>query len=196
MITKLPFDPPQLTQFMDACWMEQYFSIQEIKKLIKQSGQLEKKAAEVTNEEKIDLSLRKSTVAFIEPGDEGFEWFTHRMAQIAIQTNYQRYNFDLMGIYEPIQIAEYTTGDFFDWHLDFSNESASNRKLSISIQLSAPEEYEGGDLQFMVNNKHVNAPRTRGTVIIFPSFIQHRVTPITKGSRKSVVGWITGAPFK
>ncbi len=196
MKTKLPFGPPKLTQFMDACWFESYFSKEEVALLNDRWDEENKQTAEVAEDGQHVPTLRQSSVTFVEPGEEDFQWFMHRLSEIAINVNHQRYNFDLLGFYEPIQIAEYTEGDFFDWHMDFTNESASNRKLSISIQLSEPSAYEGGDLEFMVNTKHICAPKTPGTVIVFPSFIQHRVTPITKGSRRSVVGWVNGAPFK
>ena len=64
------------------------------------------------------------------------------------------------------------------------------------VQLSDEEEYEGGDLQFMINNKIVDAPRKKGTIVIFPSFIMHRVTQITKGTRQSIVGWVSGPPYR
>ncbi|MGB0178111.1 MAG: 2OG-Fe(II) oxygenase, partial [Owenweeksia sp.] len=83
-----------------------------------------------------------------------------------------------------------------DWHMDFGAGEISHRKLSMTVQLSDPADYEGGDLEFMINQKVVTAPRTRGTVIVFPSFILHRVTPVTKGVRHSVVGWVSGTPFR
>jgi len=64
------------------------------------------------------------------------------------------------------------------------------------MQLSDPDEYEGGDLQFMFNQKIVSAPREKGTIIVFPSFMMHRVTPITKGVRKSIAGWVAGPPYR
>lgn len=66
----------------------------------------------------------------------------------------------------------------------------------MTIQLSDTDAYEGGDLQFMINNKIENTPREKGTIIIFPSFIMHRVTPITKGTRHSIVGWVSGPPYR
>lgn len=80
--------------------------------------------------------------------------------------------------------------------MDFGAGEISHRKLSISVQLSGSEEYEGGDLQFMINQNTVSVPRTKGTVVIFPSFILHRVTPITQGLRQSVVAWLAGPPYR
>ena len=92
---------------------------------------------------------------------------------------------------------EYGKGDFFDWHPDFSNQASAIRKLNLKIQLTDEAAYEGGDLQFMINKDIIiTAPRTKETIIIFPSFIMHRVTSITKGKRRYIVGWINGPPFR
>jgi PKHD-type hydroxylase len=66
----------------------------------------------------------------------------------------------------------------------------------MTIQLTDPDEYEGGDLQFMINQRVVTAPREKGTIIVFPSFILHRVTEITKGTRESIVAWVSGPAFR
>ena len=70
------------------------------------------------------------------------------------------------------------------------------RKLSLGIQLSDGADYEGGDLQFMANEEGVSAPKTLGTVVIFPSFVMDRVTPITSGKRRSLLGWVSGVPYR
>ncbi len=141
-----------------------------------------------------DEGLRKSSVIPIYPGED-MDWLFERMANFTTQVN-QYYHFDLNGFYEPLQLAQYGVGDFFDWHLDFGSGGSSNRKLSLSIQLSDPDTYEGGDLEFRINNNIVKAPRKAGTAIIFPSFIMHRVNKITKGNRRSIVGWVSGPPYR
>ena len=194
---KLPFLPPVLDHYMDSCWIENYFTAAEVDALTEiYKNSQNKKVAEVSSEGLIKEDLRKSTVTFLEPNDPAHAPFINKLAQLAIQVNFERYRFDLMGFYEPIQIAEYGEGDFFDWHSDFSVGPASTRKLSLSVQLSHGDEYEGGDLEFMINTDHVKAPRTKGAVVIFPSFVLHRVTPITAGTRRSMVGWVTGMPFR
>ena len=196
-LRQLPFLPPQLNDYSDSCWAEGYFSLEEVRLLNEMYDRSQnKKQAEVSGEGYVKEDLRKSTVGFLEPTDPESRPFIDKLAHLAIQTNAQRYRFDLMGFYEPIQIAEYGKGDFFDWHTDFSIGPASTRKLSLSVQLSDGSDYEGGDLQFMINTETQNAPRTPGTVVIFPSFIMHRVTPITSGKRRSMVGWVTGVPYR
>ena len=142
-----------------------------------------------------DDELRKSSVMFIDDTPEN-EWIYRKLAGLAMTCNNERYWFDLLGFHQELQLTRYTEGDFFDWHLDFGAGEISARKLSMTIQLSDPDEYEGGDLQFMINQKVVNAPREKGTIIIFPSFINHRVTKITKGTRQSIVGWVSGPPYR
>ncbi len=151
--------------------------------------------ATVDGAQELRDDLRKSSVMFIDNTPEN-DWLYQRMAGIAIKTNNERYWFDLLGFHQELQLTRYTEGDFFEWHLDFGAGPISARKLSITVQLSDPDEYEGGDLQFMINQNIVNAPREKGTVIIFPSFIMHRVTPITKGTRQSIVGWVSGPPYR
>ncbi len=181
---------------MDACWVEGLFTSDEIAPILEMYQGNEKSEAELSDEGLNNPELRKSKVSLLQPDNPAHSAFIHKLAQLAIQINHQRYHFDLSGIYEPLQIAEYTEGDFFDWHSDFGNGQASTRKLSLSVQLSEPDTYTGGDLQFKVNTNQINAPRSKGSVIIFPSFIQHRVTPVLTGSRKSLVAWITGPHFK
>lgn len=141
-----------------------------------------------------DYQQRKSNVMFLTP-EQPLLWLFERLGQAAVQNNAHRYHFDLLGFHEELQLAQYEKDGHFDWHMDFG-AAVSTRKLSLSIQLSDPETYEGGDLQFLVNNRPFNAPRGQGTLIIFPSFVMHRVTPISSGSRMSIVGWVTGPPYK
>ena len=83
----------------------------------------------------------------------------------------------------------------FTWHID-RNMGIATRKLSLSLQLSAPEDYEGGDLELWFGGEPVKANRERGMITFFPSYVMHRVTPVTKGVRYSLVCWVSGPPFK
>jgi PKHD-type hydroxylase len=102
------------------------------------------------------------------------------------------WNFNLSHFKEDLQLGQYIEGEgHYDWHMDVG-ENASTRKLSVSIQLSDPEEYEGGELNFFINRNEIKAPKTKGTVVIFPSFFMHKVSMVTKGVRKSLVIWVHG----
>jgi predicted 2-oxoglutarate/Fe(II)-dependent dioxygenase YbiX len=154
-----------------------------------------KEKARVSGDKVYAETLRKSSVTFLNPS-ENSNWIYERITTLAMNCNAERYRFELNGLFEPLQMAEYQQGDFFDWHLDFGVGEVSHRKLSVTVQLSDENAYEGGDLQFMINNRVENAPRRKGSLIVFPSFIQHRVTKITAGKRSSIVGWLSGPPYR
>jgi len=183
--------------FADHTWFRNLFSDEEAEQICAAwSDELAKNAA-VNNAGKEETrdELRKSQIMFLKPGS-ATDWIYERLSQACIQTNTNRYKFEITGFQTELQLANYSGGGFFDWHMDFGAGDISNRKLSITVQLSDSDDYEGGDLQFMINQHIVNAPREKGTAIIFPSFALHRVTPVTKGSRKSIVGWIAGPPYR
>ncbi len=93
-----------------------------------------------------------------------------------------------------LTFLKYKVGNHYNaWHTDVSNE-ASMRKISFSIQLSGGEDYEGGDLIFL--DKNMPTTRRQGSAVIFPSFLAHKVTPVTKGVRYALIGWLIGPPFK
>jgi len=75
-------------------------------------------------------------------------------------------------------------------------QHTSPRKLSVVIQLSDPSEYDGGNLQFMLGNESENAKKEKGMLYAFPSWVLHRVTPVTEGTRRSLVIWLSGPKFK
>lgn len=123
--------------------------------------------------------------------------FYDRIAQIVRLLNQRFYRFALTGL-ENFQYTIYESGagGHYDWHIDYGRQSARPRKISLSIQLSDAGDYEGGELQFQVDSKPATAPKTRGTLIAFPAFFLHRVTPVVSGTRKSLVVWATGPEFQ
>ena len=140
--------------------------------------------------------LRISRTAWMEPKPE-IAWVYDRMAQLVATINDRVYQFDLQGFSEPFQFAVYNADEraHFDWHMD-QGRLKVQRKLSLTLQLTEPSRYEGGDLQFLVRRNIDAAPRERGVLIAFPSYTLHRVTPVTSGTRKSVVAWLTGPKFR
>jgi PKHD-type hydroxylase len=183
--------------FADHTWFNNFFSEAEVEQIRAIWNEDHAKNAAVNNAGKEETrdELRRSQIMFLKPGT-ATDWIYDRLSQACIQTNTNRYKFEITGFQTELQMASYSDTGFFDWHMDFGAGDISNRKLSITVQLSDPGEYEGGDLQFMINQNIVNAPREKGAAIIFPSFALHRVTPVTKGNRKSIVGWIAGPPYR
>jgi PKHD-type hydroxylase len=183
-------------EFVDYTWFKNFLTPAECEKVMASWKEDMVLDAMVGNSEMKDKKedLRKSRINFLSPGEH--DWIYDKLAQACIQVNNNRFKFEIKGFQTQLQLAKYEDGGFFDWHMDFGSGDISNRKLSITVQLSDPDEYEGGNLQFMVNQHTVDAPREKGTAIIFPSFFPHRVLPVTKGCRMSIVGWIGGPPYK
>jgi PKHD-type hydroxylase len=103
-----------------------------------------------------------------------------------------------LGSQEQTQIGRYKSADegYYDWHMDAGvPQNGIQRKLSISILLNDPSEFEGGILQFK-GMEDRNLLDKQGTIIVFPSFIEHKVTPVTKGVRYTAVTWASGPSFR
>lgn len=140
--------------------------------------------------------VRTSKVAFV---TEDTELRNFLYDNYILPSNRNGFGFDVQNFAE-IQYTEYYASDsgHYDWHADvFWNNTKTmyDRKLSLTIQLSNPDEYEGGDFEF----QHVETPtdiKKKGTVLVFPSYLYHRVTPVTRGLRKSLVAWFEGPYWK
>jgi PKHD-type hydroxylase len=152
---------------------------------------------EVENE--IFSGVRKSRIAWAHH-DEEIRKLTEHHAQLINRSDYA---FDIYPIgCNEIQYTEYHSSNEgkYDWHDDLISSNnishKSQRKLSLIFQLSNPNNYEGGDIEFMNIDVDQNVLKQQGTIIAFPSFIKHRVTPVTSGVRNSIVTWIEGPPFR
>jgi PKHD-type hydroxylase len=167
----------------------------------------------------VDVDRRSSTNAWVPTTHwvSGFVW--HYISK----ANRENFLYDLTHVDgETMQYTRYKEGDYYKWHTDagigtsykpqasdnygnkdievqdFLTTSVENiRKLSFILQLSDAEDYEGGNVQFLDDNrKSFFAPRKKGTMILFDSRTQHRVLKVTKGIRKSLVGWTSGPRWK
>ncbi len=144
----------------------------------------------------IRKDIRITQTAWIAPSPQS-QWIYDRIQRVARALNDRSYQFDLRGFSENLQYTIYngTEGGHYDWHVDHGPLKVQ-RKLSISVQLSDPSDYEGCNLEFQAGNKVETAPRTLGAVVAFPSYVLHRVTPCTKGTRKALVAWTTGPKLR
>lgn len=127
----------------------------------------------------------------------GFGWVYARLWKAVQQANRDYFGFDVQGYDRGIQLIRYDGGgeDHYDWHMDLG-KSNPRRKISVVMQLSPEEDYEGGDLLLMYGHKTRKGSRARGDLITFPSFVMHRVTPVTVGTRLSLVAWFVGPEFR
>jgi PKHD-type hydroxylase len=142
-----------------------------------------------------DFDARDSKISWLYPTDK-MEWVFRRVTDITLNLNERFFKFDLFGIDEGFQFTNYVApSGKYQKHTDRSMNFPV-RKLSISIQLSNPEEYKGGELYLYDDDKGTLMDKTQGTLIIFPSYVLHEVMPVTKGERNSLVTWVTGKQFK
>jgi PKHD-type hydroxylase len=148
--------------------------------------------AELVNDS-IDVDTRKSKIKWLSDTKK-YDWLYRRLTDVAMLANKEYFNFDLNSI-EPVQFTVYNEGDFYGKHTDYG-QTAACRKLSFTIQLTDPSKYEGGDLVLYNGGQEYIADKTIGTMTVFNSWMLHEVKPVTKGVRKSLVGWVTGPEWK
>lgn len=126
-------------------------------------------------------------------------WVMDRMISLVAAANRQTFGFDLTEFAESPQVARYEAerAAHFDWHSDIgSGALAAKRKLTVVVQLSNPGDYQGGTLDLRPDSNLAQMPRDRGTAVVFPSFVLHRVTPVTTGTRWSLTLWSHGPAFR
>jgi PKHD-type hydroxylase len=146
-------------------------------------------------ESQIDTETRTSHISWI-PFSKTPEMYKD-IEKIMKQTNGNHFGFDGMQITEMAQYTEYPEGGFYDWHIDSDTNFAHEptvRKISMTLLLSPDNEFEGGDLELMKEGQP--AKLKQGHAIFFASFIRHRVTPVIRGNRKSLVMWFGGTPLR
>jgi PKHD-type hydroxylase len=121
------------------------------------------------------------------------QWVYDILLNTARAANNKYFHLALSDIIKEPEYVEYPAHEGrFDWHNDYGQERPmSRRKMTITLQLSDPKSYVGGDLE-LFDAAHSTLPRERGSISVFPSFYYHRVTPVTQGTRRALVGWIAG----
>jgi len=139
--------------------------------------------------------FRSTRISWIEKSQET-AWLFQKLVGAVSSINQQAYCYDLSDL-ESLQYTVYLAGEgsHYGWHVDHGN-TPRRRKLSLVLQLSTPTDYEGCELQIFASNQVDTAPKNRGSLIAFPSYTLHRVTPITAGIRKSLVMWCSGPRFR
>ncbi|MDT8856933.1 2OG-Fe(II) oxygenase [Paracoccaceae bacterium Fryx2] len=127
------------------------------------------------------------------------DWVMARLIGVVAEANRAGYTFDLSEFAESAQIARYGAErqGHFDWHSDIgAGALASRRKLTVVVQLSDPATYRGGGLELRPDSAIIDASPDLGTATVFPSFVLHRVTPVTEGVRWSLTLWAHGPAFR
>jgi PKHD-type hydroxylase len=175
----------------------QVFSSNECQQIINYGKSLNRQIATTADNTTIstDPKIRKSNVSWIYP-DDSAKWIYEKLQKIVLELNEDYFKFHLIGFCEGLQFTEYEApSGHYTTHVD-KCRNGPIRKLSIAIQLSDPSDYEGGNLELFFANDPVIVSKEQGLLVAFPSYTLHGVTPVTKGTRYSLVAWISGDPFK
>jgi PKHD-type hydroxylase len=151
-------------------------------------------------------SYRKSKLHFLRTENQEYSWILDKISMAFDRFNSEFFHLDIYG-YEFAQYAEYLAkdGGHYDWHVDLAlgggaqetlHHDGMHRKLSMSVLLN--DNFSGGEFQVTFNggSSEITIPLVRGSVLVFPSFICHRVKPVTDGVRKSLVAWMLGPRFR
>jgi len=141
----------------------------------------------------LDHQQRNTSVCFAPDG----HWLGKIMYDVGRMANeVNKWNFDLSG-HEKVQYAEYGPNQHYDWHIDtfwLANQS-TDRKITVVCLLNDTSDFTGGEFQVRLY-KEYTAPLVKGSLIAFPSFLEHRVIPVLTGLRKTATLWISGSSFK
>ena len=175
------------------------FSIAELDGLVRLGDGLALEKAELSNGRGYE-NIRSTKVAWVPRGPDTENVYS-RVEQAVLELNARFFRFDLSGL-AAMQYALYggQEGGHFDWHKDYGRDphdpAQEPRKLTLSLQLSDPSDYQGCDLQVRAGNLIDTVPRERGTLVAFPANVLHQVTPIESGIRRSLVIWAVGPDFR
>jgi len=143
-----------------------------------------------------DTKKRVTTISWI-PFVEMKEMYQQIENQM-LKVNNNHFGFAGMTLTEPAQFTEYPKGGFYDWHMDSDTSflhEPTVRKISMTLLLSNPSEFKGGELQFLDRGREIKDLK-QGQAIFFASFLRHRVAQIKRGVRRSLVMWFGGPPLR
>lgn len=178
-------------------WFKNGFSVDEVDQIVAESKNWGLTTAGITDAGVVNNEMRKSAVAWI-PQVDAYKWIYDKLGGMIEEANRELWKFNLYGMEEQIQYTEYyQDGGHYDYHLDVGGGYPLNqRKISITVQLAGADEYEGGDFQILRGKNPESLPKLKGCVLVFPSYLMHRVTPVTSGTRRSLVLWVGGDSYK
>lgn len=174
-------------------WWDNYFTEPELDILQKFALQANEHA--LTGDQ-MKTQMRNTLVSWIYPENTEFIWVFKKIEVLIRQINDTYFKFDITGA-EPLQLANYKANQNgkYDWHLD--GGGPVTRKLTMILQLTDSKDYTGGDLELQEGSKDIRCiTKKRGFITVFPSWLLHRVTPVTSGERQSLVCWTTGPSFR
>ena len=200
--------------FNDFYYYPKYFTdekIEAIHEMVRRGGyKFEKGGTGSDGVPKDQYYSNNRDIAYV-PGDPNSWWLYNELEKCVIEANTRLFQFDIHHVTDPLHYVIYPTpnqpdktgqtrpeGGYLDWHMDIGKGEVNRRKLATTVQLSDPNDYEGGDFQVWYGGSEnfITLPREKGDVLIMPTFYLHNITPITKGERRALVYWTGGEPFR
>ena len=192
---KTKINNPSWNLYLDKVYTYAYWEKAFTKEECKTIIDIAKNKGLIKGTTKGKTDARLSKVSWLYSTDD-LGWVFKKITDIVLNLNDRFFQFDIFGLNEGLQFTNYKApSDKYKKHIDRAVDSVI-RKLSLSIQLTEPKEYKGGELYLYENEKGILMKKEQGTLILFPSYTLHEVTPVTKGERNSLVSWVTGKQFK
>ncbi len=185
----------KLCSYEQSSWATDIFTNEELDRILVIGKRLIPARAKTDVED--CMNVRRSYVSWI-GANQQTSWIYRKLTDAVMIHNEKFWNYDLEKI-ERIQFTQYKSEEngVYVPHIDpLPWNKSSNRKLSIVVQLSDPEDYEGGDLKLHIANNPTIIKKQKGMTVFFPSHTLHEVTPVTKGERYSLVAWVHGPNLK
>lgn len=184
------------------CYFGKYFSKERCNNILNLALQIPAQGARLGTESIVDNRTRRSAIRFIQKTDSTFDFLFKEMWILGLRANDDFFNFHLAKL-DFLQVAEYSEedrGEYMAHHDVFwmNGDPKYHRKITCVVQLSDPADYDGGNLE-IYNTQHsidIDNRRSQGTVIFFPSFYTHAVTPVTRGKRYSLTAWFDGPKWR
>ena len=128
---------------------------------------------------------------------DSHQWLFERVASVTDKCNREHYQFDVVGFLDEFTMLRYPLGGHYTWHSDYGGGICSLRKLTVIVVVSDRSEYDGGQLALQDGSgQDQKIVPPAGSVVVFPSFVLHRVLPVTRGTRYVVAAWAYGPPFR
>jgi PKHD-type hydroxylase len=185
-------NPPPDNKFWT--WRADMFSNEELDRIIELGMSIPSESGEAV---KSSPGHRLSDIAWMEHSNVEYQWIYNTLTWNVKAVNDKYFHYDLTHI-EDLQFTQYSGAvqGKYGTHIDIGERIGGCRKLSFVLQLSNDGEYTGGDLKLYFGEEATIAPREKGKLIFFPSWVLHEVTPVTSGHRLSLVGWVAGPRFK
>lgn len=183
-----------MARICDTLSIPKLLSPEECEKISAYASTFTDRKAEITggpnNQVTVNPKIRKCELVWFNK-TESLQWLFDKIEAAFRETNNTLYQFDLDHL-ENIQFTRYKPRNFFHEHFDNSTDSVDTRKLTISIQLTDPKHYLGGNLKVRGSNGWINAPKNQGDALIFPPYLLHKAETVWFGRRECLVAWMNG----